>query len=65
MASMFLYPHTLVKVDLLLFSGGRDANSDGLDLDVVNVEVSSWLKGSYIGQPLLVTYWSPNYCQIY
>ena len=37
-------PARVLKVDLLLFSGGRDANSDGLDLDVVDVEVSSWVK---------------------
>lgn len=34
--------HRLLQVDLLLFSGGRDANSDGLDLDVVAVEVGKY-----------------------
>ena len=29
-------------MDLLLFSGGRDANSDGLDLEVVQVDVGKY-----------------------
>ena len=35
-------PARVLKVDLLLFSGGRDANSDGLGLDVVQVEIGKY-----------------------
>jgi NAD(P) transhydrogenase len=31
-----------LKVDLVLYSGGRDANSDGLDLDTVGVETARY-----------------------
>jgi len=38
---MALHPQTL-KVDLLMYSGGRDANSEGLKCEAVNVEIGKF-----------------------